>query len=291
MGNKNVLIASVGLVLRTGTLFGGQSRQFTRQPVEVYSLPPVFTFVVLGDNRAGDLSTDSVYVKLLSMALERKPGFLVNVGDQIDKPGNREQWARFRELSKEVTVPYFLTVGNHDVHSTAPMSETLFREQVGLPGNEPYYSFVAGDALFVVLDSYLSGEEKKITGTQFAWLEGVLSNSKQKHKFIFIHHPLFPEAGQGMHAGNSLDRYPEERDRLHALFKTHQVALVFAGHEHLYLRRTVDGITYIVTGGGGGPLYTTDADGGFHHFVSVTVDSDAVKGEAVDISGRVRDRF
>ena len=32
-------------------------------------------------------------------------------------------------------------------------------------------------------------------------------------------------------------------------------ALVFCGHDHLYYRTTRDGVTYVVTGGGGAPPY------------------------------------
>jgi 3',5'-cyclic AMP phosphodiesterase CpdA len=291
MRNRNILGRVALLVMLAGALSACRSPQIARKLVDVEHLPPTFTFVVIGDNRAGNPSTDAVYARLLPMVMDRKPDLLINVGDQIETPGKREHWSRFWELSRDVSVPYFLTVGNHDVHSTAPLSEMLYLEQVDLPGNELYYSFVAGDALFVVLDSYLADEEKRITGKQFAWLKGVFESSKQKYRFVFLHHPLYPEPGRGKHAGNSLDRYTEDRDRLHALFKKYVVTLVFAGHEHLYLRKTVDGIPYVITGGGGAPLYADDENGGFHHFVVMTVDGDTVRGEVVDVNGNVRDKF
>ena len=34
-----------------------------------------------------------------------------------------------------------------------------------------------------------------------------------------------------------------------------------------------------------------DEDGGFYHFVQVTVDGDKVSAEVVDVNGKVRDRF
>ena len=47
---------------------------------------------------------------------------------------------------------------------------------------------------------------------------------------------------------------------------------------------------HIITGGGGS-LYPNEKDGGFHHFVHITVNGDKVVGEVVDIRGRVRDSF
>ncbi len=268
-----------------------QDQPLQQKLAALEKLPPKFSFVVLGDNRAGDPACDAVYQKLIAAALERRPDLIVNTGDQIDKPGNIEHWKRFRDLSKAVTVPYFLTIGNHDIHPEVAGSEQTYKDQVDLPGNELYYSFVAGNSLFVVLDSYLKGEDKKITGEQFKWLEAAMGNAMQKHRFVFVHHPLFPEKSLGKHHGNSLDRYKDERDRLHGLFVKHKVTTVFTGHEHLYLRKNVDGVPYVITGGGGAPLYAKDENGGFHHYVLVTVDGDKVSGEVVDVNGKVRDRF
>jgi hypothetical protein len=195
-------------------------------------------------------------------------------------------------MSKPVTVPYFLTIGNHDVSfSRKRSSEKTYKEQVDLPGNELYYSFIAGNSLFVILDSQLKGQDQKVTGEQFEWLEGVLAGSRQKHAFAFVHHPLYPQPGKGRHSGNSLDLYKEDRDRLQTLFKKHHVTIVFNGHEHLYLRSTVEGIDHVITGGGGAPLYAPEGEGGFHHFVHVTVNGDDVKAEVMDIDGKVRDKF
>jgi 3',5'-cyclic AMP phosphodiesterase CpdA len=209
----------------------------------------------------------------------------------IATPGNTEEWARFWEMSKPVTVPYFLSVGNHDANPRVLFSEKTFREQVDLPGNELYYSFVAGNSLFVVLDSYRDDHERRINGEQLTWLEDILLQSDKKHKFVFLHHPLYTEPGKGRHAGDCLDEYPKDRDRLEALFVKAKVNAVFAGHEHFYQRKTIDGITYVITGGGGAPLVGREGEGGFHHFVLVTVNGDKVSGEVVDVNGKVRDRF
>ena len=271
----------------TGTALGAQDQHIQQKLAALERIPGRFSFVVLGDTRSGD----NIYKKIVSLAMERKPDFIVNTGDMIVKPGNKDQWANFWEMSKPITVPYFLTVGNHDAHPKVLLSEKTYKQEVDLPGNELYYSFVAGNSRFIVLDSCLDDEEKKITGEQFKWLEAVLLNSTQKHKFIFLHHPLYTDLGKGHHAHDSIDKYPESRDRLEALMAKYKVDAVFAGHEHYYERRTVDGIIHIITGGGGAPIYDREEYGGYHHYVSVVVDGDRVRGEVVDINGKVRDRF
>jgi hypothetical protein len=71
----------------------------------------------------------------------------------------------------------------------------------------------------------------------------------------------------------------------------YKVTAVFSGHEHMYIRKNVDGVNYIITGGGGAPLYAKDEDGGFHHFVHMTVDGNRVSGEVLDMNRKIRDRF
>ena len=275
------------MLLSAAVAIAGQDQQIAQKLAALEKIQGKFTFVALGDNRTGD----DVYRKIALMAMEHKPVFIMNTGDMITTPGDKEQWANFWEMSRPITVSYFLTVGNHDAHPRVPGSEKIYKEQVDLPGNELYYSFTAGNSLFIVLDSYLDYQEKKITGEQYKWLEGVFANSTQRHKFVFVHHPLYTEKGKGKHHGNSMDHYPKERDALQALFVKHKVTMVFTGHEHLYLRKTVDNITHVITGGGGAPLYAKDEDGGFYHVVQVTVDGDKVSAEVVDVNGQVRDRF
>ena len=243
-----------------------------------------FTFAAIGDTRSGG----DDYRVLVQRIMEYRPDFVVNTGDMVNFT-NKTHWAKFSEESKAISVPYFLTVGNHDVHDEK--SEELYKEQVDLPGNKLYYSFTVSDSLFIFLDSNIPGQDRKITGEQYKWLEQVLLTSSHTHKFVFVHHPLYPEKGIGWHYGGSLDKHPKERDRLQTLFVKYKVTMVFTGHEHIYLRKKVDGVTHIITGGGGALLYADEAEGGFYHFILLTVDENQVKGEVIDIKGNVKDTF
>ena len=69
------------------------------------------------------------------------------------------------------------------------------------------------------------------------------------------------------------------------------MSIVFTGHEHLYLRKIVNGVMHVITGGGGALLYTNKEKGGFYHFILVAVDGDTVKREVIDINGEVKDTF
>ncbi|MBI5234162.1 MAG: metallophosphoesterase [Deltaproteobacteria bacterium] len=259
-----------------------QDQSIGRKLADLEKITSSFTFAVIGDNRSGD----DVYKNIISMVMERKPAFVVNVGDMIIHPGNLSEWENFWRLSGPITAPYFLTVGNHDVNNKA--SEDIYRQQVDLPGNELYYSFTSGNSIFIVLDTYFTGQNKKITAGQYAWLEKVLETTDKRHKFVFLHHPLYPDR---LSFSGSLDAYPVERDRLRKLFVKHGVDTVFAGHLHLYHRKTFDGMPQIITGGAGATLIADDENGGFSHFILMTVEGEKVRGEVIDIDGKTRDKF
>ncbi len=281
---RRYLIALLIVCLTIGASFAGTHETLSHKLDRLSKLQGSFTFAVLGDTRSGG----NDYSEIVRRVMEHRPDFVAHTGDMVNSP-KKTLWADFWEQSRPITVPYFLTVGNHDVRDKK--TEELYKEQVDLPGNKLYYSFAVGNSLFVFLDSNIPGQERKITGEQYAWLEQVLSTSGSEHTFVFVHHPLYPEKAAGYHYGGSLDRYPEERDRLEALFKKYRVTIVFTGHEHLYLRKKVDGVTHVITGGGGAMLYSEEEKGGFYHFVLVTVNGSEVKGEVIDIRGKVKDTF
>jgi 3',5'-cyclic AMP phosphodiesterase CpdA len=285
-------IRSLVPVLLITTLFVGlacaaQEQQIQQKLAALEQIKGKFSFVVLGDNRSGH----EFYERIVAQIAARKPDFVVVVGDQIEQPGDRQEWKTFWELSKPITMPFFLTVGNHDISSKVPRSERTYKREVDLPGNELYYSFTAGNSLFIVLDSWIPGQEKRITGVQLKWLQALLTKSHRSHTFVFLHHPLYTSPGKGHHVNDSLDRHAAQRDRLEAVLKKFGVTAVFAGHEHYYERRTRDGFLHIITGGGGAPLDGSEDSGGFYHYIYVTVDGDRVRGEVVDINGKVRDLF
>jgi hypothetical protein len=69
-----------------------------------------------------------------------------------------------------------------------------------------------------------------------------------------------------------------------AMFARHHVDVVLSGHDHIYERGDAKGVRYVVSGGGGAPLYpqekallSTRKFESTFHFVETTVTPDAVK--------------
>ncbi len=238
------------------------------------------SFAVIGDTRVG--RTDDTYTAFIRQVEKDGIKTVINVGDAIDSPGREEQWAKFLSITgTEVTL--YVAPGNHDVnnrHSLAIYTKML--------GKEPYYSVPRGDTLLIFLNTELPGQEVKITGQQFEWLEKELARDFS-YKFVFLHRPVFPSP---IGTGYGLDRNPADRNRLHQLFVKDGVALVMAGHEHLYNRSERDGIEYVITGGGGAPLYAfTQEQGGFLHYIVAKKGNEGYFFRVVDFKGNLQDEF
>jgi hypothetical protein len=218
--------------------------------------------------------------------LERTPQFIIHLGDMVSRP-NVKEWDAFFEISNPVRVPFFPVVGNHDVGRNRNGEEVYLRQFL-LPDEKTYYAFEAGNGLFIILDS--EKEKERIIGQQRSWLDHVLSSSKAPLKLIFIHRPLFPPI-DSLKLGKAMDRNPSDRDDLHRLFQREGVKAVISADDHRYHRTEKDNILYLISGGGGAPLYALKEDGGYFHYIWLSVQTGKMEGEVVDLEGQIRDRF
>ena len=82
---------------------------------------------------------------------------------------------------------------------------------------------------------------------QYQFLKRDLAGTSRPFKVFFGHHPAYSSGSHG--STKKMQEY------LQPLFEENGVQLVFAGHDHDYERTIVNGITYVVSGGGGAPLY------------------------------------
>jgi len=131
--------------------YAGSIKEVSQNIKQVQSMEPPFHFAMIGDSRSGE----RVYAQLMKRIIERKPDFLIHLGDMINNPHEKE-WNPFFEISKQMDLPFFPVVGNHDVGTTT-LGEEIYRKQFSLPAGKTYYVFRAGGVLFIMLDSEKGG--------------------------------------------------------------------------------------------------------------------------------------
>jgi hypothetical protein len=107
---------------------------------------------------------------------------------------------------------------------------------------------------------------------------------------VVLHQPLYSST-----KGAASDRIADDLD---PIFEANGVDLVLSGHARNYERfQLEDGITYVVTGGGGADLQslgsnrTSVAAASVHHYLSVEASPGSLSARVIDDNGTVIDTF
>jgi hypothetical protein len=243
---------------------------------------PSFTFAVFGDTRTGHDRHRSVVDRLLAL----EPDIALHTGDLVTSGSSAADWETFLSIERPLMarVPIFPTLGNHEQDN--PFYFDLFY----LPGNERWYAFDYGPARFVCLEidgiaSFGRSSE------QYTWLEATLAANTQPWLFVYFHVPPYSALSED-------DFQLAVREMLVPLFQQYSVDAVFNGHHHDYQRILVNGITYIVTGGGGAETYpVTQPYPGLlayyngPHVVYFTLTGETLTGQAMTPEGEIFDTF
>ncbi|MEJ2605378.1 MAG: metallophosphoesterase [Anaerolineales bacterium] len=153
-------------------------------------------------------------------------------------------------FGEQLTYDLLTEMAAFDLDFVVHTGDVVYRVYEGLRGSDglrEYFRFSIGDYQFILLNSqafYGSGERD----AQTAWLEEQLQDQSVKHSIIVSHIPPFT-SGKYEKDGGPL------RSRWVPLFEASNVRLVLSGHDHNYQRLEVNGITYVVSGGGSTSLY------------------------------------
>lgn len=159
---------------------------------------------------------------------------------------------------------------------------------------ERYYSFDYGPVHFVALDTEFAFQDAARRSEQLAWLDADLAGTDQPWKIAFFHRSPFSAGGEH---GSDL----AVRDAFSPLLERHGVQFALSAHDHVYERtvpQSVAGgqpVTYVVTGGGGGPLYPagtaawTAFSASRHHYVRASVGDCLFQLEAIGLDGSIFD--
>lgn len=253
--------------------------------------------VVMGDNQMGDVT----FQNLLGCIQQEQVDVFLHLGDMVQMPLKDADWQVqfFNPLKSSntlATLPFLITQGNHDlVYGRAaeyfPETHELPQSPFGI-----YYALTLAGARFIIMDSNHENDE------QIIWLEQELNSElTQIANFIIVivHVPPFIEYWDPKKwKDNDEWKWPVYvREKAVPLFEKYKVDLVLSGHQHNFQRGQRNGVTYVISGGGGGTLDREKVEGyGFysttilsHHYLILEVNIERIILTAKLQSGQVVD--
>ncbi len=258
-----------------------------------------FTFTIQADSHLDENSSPAMYIQTLNNIARDSADFLIDLGDtwMTDKFRTDYKESLKQYIAQHYffgiachSLPLFLTIGNHDgetgkqngkqgnsitAWATAvrkqyycnPQSDAFFSGNIN--GDENYYAWEWGNALFIVLDPFRYTTDSRnpwlrtLGEAQYIWLKSTLQNSRAAVKFVFIHNlvggqdikgvarggaeaSFFFEWG-GLNAdsskGFSINR-PGWEKPIHDLLVQFKVNVVFHGHDHVFVKQEREGVVY-----------------------------------------------
>ncbi len=279
----------------------GPERPFT---LRVPPKEPPLRLAVIGDYGAGTQWARDVHDVLAS----RQPDVLLTAGDNAYSRGKYDEFrtrvfALYADLMAQI--PFMPAIGNHDnytAHARPYLNFFVLPENAWRPQDrERYYSFDLANAHIVVLDSTdpLQNITDLALDDMADWLDADLAATDKPWRIVLFHHPPYSAGAHGSHM--------QARARLVPILERHHVQFVFNGHEHDYQRTCPlreaacvsprEGVTYVITGGGGAWLRPTGEDWftakalSIHEAAFLTLDRCTATLEVIDRKGNVVDTF
>ncbi|TAJ44556.1 purple acid phosphatase family protein [Methanofollis fontis] len=200
-------------------------------------------FVVYADTRAQvPLFTQMERHRLVAerIAQEDNLSFVLHCGDFVTFGDDEEEWDDFfmagaPMLARTTIMP---VLGNHEGN------RSLYYEIFSMP---EWYSFTAGDAHVVVLDSNDWARGRMDEQTDWMMLDLASSNGTP---FVAFHHPPF-SSNERLWGG---DRFI--RENWVPIFEEFDVGTVFNGHTHAYEHYSVNETDYFVIPCGGEEFFS-----------------------------------
>ena len=265
--------------------------------IEDNQLPNPLTMIIYGDQRFTDpantrQTNPRIRQWLASQVAKERPAALIMLGD-VPLAGNvPNDYAVFHAETagwRDQHLRVFPLLGNHEFAGNAEQGLENWWTAFPELRNRRWYSAQLGSRIYLLaLDS---GASLLPGSDQARWIEKQVDGLPSTIDFVIVilHHP--PVADLQQHIQVDHNPRPNEialRDYLSKAAQTsHARFLIATGHIHNYERRIVDGVTYIVAGGGGAPPYFVERAPEDlyqsvlfpnYHYLKLTVERDRMHG-------------
>jgi hypothetical protein len=249
-----------------------------------------YQFVVYGDTR----TRHDVHRRVIDALVKHGiPDFVLHTGDLVSDGNDSSLWPVFFDIERELLrqAAFFPSLGNHERNSRDYYD--FFQVST------PYYSFDWGNGHFIVLNSDIGNAASSKSAKDLFWSEqtrwleeDLAAHQAAGYRFVIAHHPPFSAVARRQDSNPHMTA-------LVPLFEKYHVTAAFFGHDHNYQHYLKNGIHYVITGGGGAPLYDVDKPvAGItqkvistEHFVTVAVDGKTAHLEAIAVDGSKLDEI
>lgn len=243
------------------------SGEFSIVPKNVSS----YKVLAFGDHRpaSGDKQPE-VFFKIRDAINGEDGAFVIDSGDLVYS-GTIYMWGELMKVWKW-NKPIFVAAGNHEYNGEGV---NIYHYFFG-PND---YAFSLGNYRFIFANNVMNGY--RLTDEQWKWLEEQLEMGKKRGErpVIVMHAPPYdPRPGEE----HTLD--PSDSKRLLDLMREYNAFGLF-GHIHIYWYGTYEDVPFVITGGGGAPLYAEPDNGGFYHYTRLFMGREgSIEVEPVKVS-------
>ena len=259
-----------------------------------------FKFVAYGDSR----TQASVHESVVNRYAQENPELVVHSGDIWDDYPSSTWKSHFQNNATLAPLlsnnKILVARGNHESESEVlNFSPTIVRD------NSIEYSFTEGNCFFISM-----GYDP---GANNTWLYDQLESPESQNadwRFIYCHKPIYSTSS---HGADGITSEGSNVTNFRNLCDEYEVTMVFSGHDHMYERTyliyngqvasqsteidlsVVKGAFYVVTGGGGAPLYNTGSDWWVgvnektYHYCVIDASAERLEYVAKDDDGNIID--
>jgi hypothetical protein len=175
-----------------------------------------FTFCAGGDSRSNMTGWKTMADHL---GAKTDINFLLHDGDRLNSGSSTSDWTDWYSYGDNYikNILTYSSGGNHEYGS-------IYHNQFVLPGNEKWYSFDYGNAIFICLLS-----QDPSSTTQYNWLVQTLQNTDKTWKIVWFHKPFYVQVAHS----NEMDAY---FPTWWQAFDDYGVDVIINGHTHFYMR-------------------------------------------------------
>ena len=196
-----------------------------------------YTAIVVADSQGSSEADYEDYEQVLAEAeaSTSDEAFALHLGDMVDDGTNENYWSWLMDTDASMGVATMPVAGNHEARQDdeALANAVAAHYNVDIPEQDTstgiYYSFVYGDATYIVLNT--NDGDSAVGDAQRQWASETAAAAETTWKIVVTHKAPY---SKGSHQGDS--DVVALRGWLDSFCAQNDIDLVLSGHDHTYMR-------------------------------------------------------